>query len=231
MIKKFSSVIAVYAVAIVLFSVLFFVAPFEKIAATITSYCFLLVATGLSIFLTIKAFSNGEVTKSKVYGFPIFRVGIITFAAQLIFTLIIFVAAFWVVPPMWVTVVVPIFILGFGVIGAIASETTRVEIERQEREAAAQLENIAYFKLDMTYIVDTCKDAELKKAVSKLAESIRYSDPVSSPATIELEGRISDAISELESLISSENPSAMDKVSEINRLLADRNRKCKENKK
>ncbi len=231
MIKKFSSVIAVYAIAVVLFSVLFFVAPFEKIAATITSYCFVLVAAGLSIFLTIKSFSNGQEVKSKVYGFPIFRVGIITFIAQLVFTLIIFVAAFWVVPPMWVTIVVPIFILGFGVIGAIAAETTRIEIERQENEFARQLENTSYFKLDMSYIVDICKEGELKKAVSKLAESIRYSDPVSSPATAELEGRISSAISELEGLVSSDSASAMEKVSEISRLLADRNRRCKENKK
>lgn len=228
--NKFRPAIAVYAIALILFSILFFVAPFPKTAATIISYVFLVVSAALSAFLTFRAFDNNTEIKSKVYGFPIFKVGIITFVLQLVFTLLVFIIAFFVSVPVWVSVVVPLFIIGFGCIGAIAAESVRTETERQDEEIRTQTEKITYFRLDIENIVELCKNEELKKAVSKLAEDIRYSDPVSSDATAEMEEKISSAITDLERLVTADDSATMDKVAEIGRMLSDRNRRCKEMK-
>ena len=228
--NKFRPAIAVYAIVLILFSILFFVAPFPKTAATIISYSFLVVSAALSAFLTFRAFDNNTEIKSKVYGFPIFKVGIITFVLQLVFTLLVFIIASFVSVPVWASVVIPLFIIGFGCIGAIVAESVRTETNRQDKEIRTQTEKITYFRLDIENIVALCKNEELRKAVSKLAEDIRYSDPVSSDATAEMEEKISSAITDLERLVTADDSTAMDKAAEIGRMLSDRNRRCKEMK-
>ncbi len=225
--KKFLPALAVYGIILALFSILFFVAPFKKVPVTIVSYVFVVVEILFSMFLTYLCYKSGDNLVSRVYGFPIFRVGAIASVTQFVFSLIVFVIAFFVEIPMWIVVVVSLLILGFAGIGSIATISTKKIIELQEKEVIEQIRQVTTFRIDVENAVSLCDDGELKKAVSKLAEDFRYSDPVSSPATAEIEGRISMALSELEALIPSDKAAALDKTAEISRMLADRNRKCK----
>ncbi len=76
-----------------------------------------------------------------------------------------------------------------------------------------------------TACADRCADPELKKPVQKLAEALRYADPVSSEATREAENTLRMYLVDLESAVDSSNA---DKVKSacaaMTAALADRNR-------
>ena len=83
------------------------------------------------------------------------------------------------------------------------------------------------FKLDVSSIIDRCKDDEAKKELDKLSESLKYSDPVSNDELKESEQRIAEEINTLGKMIDSNEDGIIEKIKEIERLLEDRNRRCK----
>lgn len=225
--KKVKSFIAVYAIVLVLWSVIFFVVPFEKNVPSVISYIFSVISIAAGLWITNYSFSMGENIKSKVYGFPVFRVGAVYAAAQIIFTLIIAVIGSFAAVPVWITVVVSIVFAGLAAIGVIAADNARDVITQQESEDKARQKNVKRFRLDMESIVDKCSDAELKKKLAKLSEEFKYSDPVSNDELAEIENRITDEIAVLDGLVCSDAAAASEKTDEIARMLADRNRRCK----
>ena len=82
----------------------------------------------------------------------------------------------------------------------------------------------------MTSLISACKDTNLKKAVERLAEKVKYSDPVSSEATAEIEKQIQDEVSILASLIRTDYSAAMEKVDEVAAMVDERNKVCRESK-
>ncbi|MGN0654664.1 MAG: hypothetical protein ACI4KD_07090 [Oscillospiraceae bacterium] len=65
-------------------------------------------------------------------------------------------------------------------------------------------------------------DADIKLALTKLAEKIRFSDPMSSEHLGDLESEIADKVKELKS---AENKSAI--IAVIDSLITERNKKAK----
>ena len=65
-------------------------------------------------------------------------------------------------------------------------------------------------------------DSAVKQKILKLAEKVRYSDPISSDEPSELEKKISDKVKELNTV-----DDKLAVVDEINLLLLERNKKCK----
>ena len=229
--KKGKTLIAVYGIILVIWSVLFWVIPFPKSAASVTAYIFSVVALVFGFGVTGYAFSKGDDIKSKVYGFPIFRLGVIYTAVQIIFTLIIAAIGFFAAVPAWIVWVVSIVFAGLAAIGVIAADSTRDIITEQEKSSEAQTKAIKYFRLDMGGIADRCTDAELKKSIEKFADELKYSDPVSSDELEEIEKNISDGIDKLSALVNEDTEAAKKQVDELTRLLSDRNRRCKALKK
>ena len=84
------------------------------------------------------------------------------------------------------------------------------------------------FRLDMQYIVDSCTDPELKKPLEKLADSFKYSDPVSSDDLAGVEENLQTQVKKLAALVNTDKDAARMQITEVFNLLADRNRQCKE---
>lgn len=229
--KKGKSLIIVYAIILVVWSVIFWVVPFPKNAASVVAYIFSVLALVFGFGVTGYSFSKGDDIKSKVYGFPIFKLGVIYTAVQIIFTLIIAAIGFFVAVPAWIVWVVSIVFAGLAAIGVIAADSTRDIITEQEKTSEVQTKAIKYFRLDMGGIADRCKDAELKKSVEKFADELKYSDPVSSDELEEIEKKISDGIDKLSALVNDDTEAAQKQLDELDRLLSDRNRRCKALKK
>ena len=71
-------------VVLVVYNVLAFALPFPKTAVFAVSYLFSMIAILAQIYVIRTAFYRGEGVKSKFYGFPIAKVGVIYLAIQLI---------------------------------------------------------------------------------------------------------------------------------------------------
>lgn len=229
--KKNISMITVFAIALVIFTVIYFAVPFPRLSASIIAYVFSVISVIAGYFITDFAFKNGSDVKSKVYGFPVFRVGYIYMAAQIIFTLIIAAAEFAKPVPNWISVLISVIILCLAAIGVIATDNARDIITAQEEAFSEQTRKVKYFKLDMDSVIDKCKDAELKKKLEKFAEELKYSDPVSSDELESIEKKIADGIGNLSELVNKDNAAANDKLEELTILLSDRNRRCRALKK
>ena len=130
--KKQIRGIALFAIILVVYNILAFVIPFPKNGCFWAAWAFGLVAILLQIPILLLAFRNGETVKSKFYGFPIARVGVIYLIAQMIVTVLFFALAF-VKCPAWIPVVISVLVLAAGLLGVIATDAARDEIERQEK--------------------------------------------------------------------------------------------------
>ena len=229
--KRFFPVIAIYSIVFVIYNILYYIIPFPKTAASWVSYVFSLIAIIVSFAITFFTYMYKQKSKndltSKVYGFSVFRVGVIYFIVQVLFGIAMYVTGCFVDAPVWIPITVSIIILGITLIITIATNSTRNIIEEQETKYAASIKTSTMFKLDISSIVDICKDPDLKKALSKLSEEFRYSDPVSSPELNDIEDKLSDEIASLKNFINTDNEAAKEKVEEIGLLLVDRNRRCK----
>ncbi len=229
--NKGMTVAIIYGIVLVLFNVVFWCIPFPKNATSIILYAFSLVSIIGGCGITMYAFSKGTELRSKVYGFPVFRMGYIYMIVQLLFSVAVCVVNVFIAVPAWIAVVVSVLILGLSAIGVIATDATRDIITEQEKKWAAQTAKNAEFRLNIDSIAERCPEGELKKKLSSLAEEFRFSDPISSDALTEIEKKLGEEVAALKALVTANPEEAIKKADEVHYLLADRNRLCKASKK
>lgn len=81
---------------------------------------------------------------------------------------------------------------------------------------------------DVDGLINSCGDAETKKLLVQLCETIKYGDPMSHSSLMDIENQISMKMYNLTEVIDNKNfQSAMQICDEITRLVIDRNNKCK----
>lgn len=210
---------AVLSIAFVLFNVIAFAVPTAKTATFWIAYVFTAVAFALQIAIWKFAFKGADTLKSKFLGIPLISVGI----TYLIIQIIVF-AIFMVFPivPTWIAIVVCALILGISAICLIGTETGREEINRVEEKVEKKVFYIKSLQVDVEMLASTETDSDTKAALTKLAEKIRFSDPMSSGALTDIETEISAKVKELKT---AENKSEI--ITIINSLITERNKKAK----
>ena len=202
-----------------LFNVIAFVIPTDKTATFWTAYAFSVVAFAVQIPLWKIALGKKDTLKSKFLGIPVIHVGI----TYLIIQLIAF-AVFMILPtlPVWLAVVVCTIILAISALCTIAGQAGANEINRVEEKIKVKRAFIQFLQTDIEILAETETNAETKAALKKLAEKVRFSDPMSHEMLGELESRISAKVEEMKT--------ASDKktlIEEVATLLTERNKKCK----
>ena len=202
-----------------LFNVIAFVVPTDKTATFWVAYAFSVVAFAVQIPLWKIAFGKKETLKSKFLGIPVIHVGI----TYLIIQLIAF-AVFMIFPalPVWLAIIVCAIILAVSALCVIAGQAGANEINRVEEKIKVKRAFIQFLQTDIEMLAENETDAETKIELKKLAEKVRFSDPMSHEMLGELESRISAKVEEMKT--------ATDKkglIAEVTILLTERNKKCK----
>ncbi len=202
-----------------LFNVIAFVIPTDKTATFWTAYAFSVVAFAVQIPLWKIALGKKDTLKSKFLGIPVIHVGI----TYLIIQLIAF-AVFMIFPtlPVWLAVVVCAIILAISALCAITGQAGANKINRVEEKIKVKRAFIQFLQSDIEMLVEGETDAETKAALSKLAEKVRFSDPMSHEMLGELESRISAKVEEMKTTA---DKKAL--IEEVTTLLTERNKKCK----
>jgi hypothetical protein len=80
-------------------------------------------------------------------------------------------------------------------------------------------------------IAGICGDKEVKSILEELAEEFRYSDPVSSEATREMETELGAELDTLENSVKEKNGNVVEICQRVKEMLTERNRNCKSAKK
>lgn len=223
-------VIAFAAIALVVFNVIAFVIPIPKSAVFWVAYIFGMLAIAAQLLFMSIAFSSKEDIRSKFYGFPIARIGIIYGACQLLLSLAAMALGAFI--PVWVPVVVFVIIAAAAGVGLVSTDMVREEIEKQDEKLVKDVSRMRSLQSKMNVLISqTDAGGELKTALDKLADEIKYSDPVSSSATEQIEDELNFNIEELQkAIVDGDNVSALTICKKTSGILAERNRLCKLNK-
>ena len=169
--------------------------------------------------------------RSKFYGFPLARLTTIYLIAQLALSLLFMILGKFVEIKVWIPVVLYAILLGVFAVGFIAADSMKEEVERQDTVHKARVDTMRALQSKSVFIASQCDDSETKKALNKLAESFRFSDPVSSDALNDIEASLNALVDELQNaVLDKDNAAAQVLCRKAEAILADRNRMCRLNK-
>ena len=217
--------IIVAALLLAIYNLIAFLIPFGKNPVFWVSYGFTLgafIIVGLSVYF---AFMKDPNAKSRFYGFPIARIGVIYGAVQLVASLAVMALSRWI--PWWVATVVYAIAFGVAVIGLVAAEAVVDEIQIQDVKLKKDVSLMRALQSQVSQMA-TGSDSNALRA---LAEEFRYSDPVSSENTEVAEAALEIAVRDLRTAYVDGNEEEVAKhCRNVSALLADRNRLCKLNK-
>lgn len=209
----------ILAIVLIVFAVVVFTAPFEKTPVFWVSFVFGLLAICFQIPLWNKAL-GGETLKSKFLGFPVLHVGIVYLVIQLIVSIIMMV-----VPktPLWVAIIVDVIILAITCGLVTSGGVARAAIEETGDKVQAKTSFIKGLRAYVGILLSKETDTEVKEALKKLSDEIRFSDPMSNSVLEGVEAEISDKLMS----VSSAGENKLFVISEISGLIKQRNIKCK----
>ena len=210
---------AVLGIVFILFNVIAFAVPTDKTITFWIAYAFTVVAFALQIGIWIAAFKAAETLKSKFLGVPIIYVGIVYLVLQLIAF-----AVFMIFPliPSWIVVIACALVLGISAICLISTDIARDEINRVEEKVNQKVFYIRELQADIEMLEEQEQNPKIKTSLTKLAEKIRYSDPMSNVALADLEARIREKVTALRT-----DDHKLEIIAELDLLLTERNKKAK----
>ena len=217
--KNITKGYVILGILFALISIIAFAVPTSKTATFWIAYVFTAAACAAQIGIWKTALGKEGTLKSKFLGFPLVHIGIVYAVIQ-----VIAFAVFLLVPtlPAWSVIVVCSVIAGISAVCMISADAGRNEIERVEAKVQKKVFYIRELQADIELLADNETNADVKKALTQLAEKIRFSDPMSNEKLADLEDKISTKIEELKT-----TSSQLEIITELNSLLDDRNKKCK----
>ncbi len=225
--KKTLSAIIIAILFFTYNTILFVAAGFVGHTATFWfSYAFMIlafVAVSVNFLLLGK---NGFKLRDWLFGFPFVKHAAAFFIAELVAS-VIFIALEKKVSPAIAIIVQLLFLaifLVFGISCVIAKKTiTEVGDRVDEKTSFTKL-----LRVDAEMLAEKCDDEELSAKLKKLAEAVRYSDPMSAEALFELEKELAYTISICdEALVKKDYLLASELCDKASILLAERNKKTK----
>lgn len=218
----------VLAIIAVVYNVVVFLLPFPKGAVFWLSHCFILAAIAAQIWVMQVAFHKGKDARSRFYGFPIARLGVVYLLAQFALGLI-FTALATVLPvPVWLPLALYLVLLGAAAVGLIAADAARDEIERQDTALKKDVSCMRALQSRAASMVGLARDAQVREALEKLSEDLRFSDPVSGGALAEIEAGLTACVDELyQAAADGRREDALALAQKARAVLAERNRMCR----
>lgn len=219
----------ILAVIFVIWCAIAFAPPFHKTAVFWLAYLFGVISIAFQIYVFKISFEKGEDAKSRFYGFPIAKIGIVYLGVQLVLSLIELLCSAFL--PGWIAFLLNIILLAAAFVGCIAAETMRDEIEKQDVSLKKDVSNMRNLQSLSASIASQCSNDELKSIANKIADEFKFSDPVSSEQTKAMEEDLSQIMNEIQkAVLEGDIEGANVLFSKVTPVLAERNRVCALNK-
>lgn len=215
----------VLLISMAVFNVVAFVLPHEYKSSFWTGYAFTMVAFLLQILFAFLAFGKADNLKKVFMGFSIVQLGTTYLVLQVIWGLV---CMFMPLMSVTIAVVVSVVLLGIYAIFIIAAVSGREMVNATQEKVAAKTFYIKSILADIELLSEKTEDALLKKNLKDLADTVKYSDPMSSDALYTIESKIEVKVTELAVMVEkSDTKNAGSLISELQLLFSERNRKCK----
>ena len=223
---KYGIIIIILALA---FSIISFLLDVRKGIVFWIAYIFEMIAIFAQLLIIKVSFSDGGERKSKILGFPVFRIGIIYLIIQTIASSIFLILGDNKDFPAALVASICVLILSSAAVLCIATNSAKEQIQRIDVFKKQEQSTIIYLRSLSASLPSLTEDPSLKRALSDLAERFRFSDPVGSTATADIEYKLK---CDLQSLSEKVSNGLADEttIKSIQNDLAMRNEICKANK-
>lgn len=186
------------------------------------SYAFMTVAFIVQIASMFLSFKTADV-ETAFFGIPLASFSIYYLCAALVVGTIFMIfqnAGFT------LAMVIQLLILAAFLIVAIISLLARDTVQAIGDNVKQNVTNHKSILVDVEMLAASCTDPELKLAINKLADTIKYSDPMSNAAVELVEQRIMRKLSELRVAIdNSQTADALQACKDLEMLYVERNKK------
>ena len=221
----------VLAILLAVYVLVLFALPLAHGGIFWLSFVFTLISFAIGAGAVYIGFVKQPDVKSKFYGFPVLKISALYVTAQLVLGFVFAVLSKWLAIPAWLPVVIYGIMMGAAAIGLISADAVVEEIRTQDDRLRKDVSLMRGLQSKVCQLASQCDDGETVKAIKKLADEFRYSDPVSSEALAEVERDLSASVDMLQQSAAEGDSDSVQKMCiRISGILAERNRLCKLNK-
>lgn len=208
-------------ILLALYNIAIFLIPSVKNVTFWVAYCFSNLAIIISGLVILNELDEQSIEK-KFKSMPVVYIARTYLVLQLIMS---FVEIFYPINYRY-SILINIIILGLTIIGFTIVNVGKKEIQRVEEKVKEKVFFIKELQSDIELFADKIYDETTKKEVLSLAETIRFSDPMSHSQLASIENQINVKVQNL-TQITDNNEAIKQTCNEIQRLFAERNRKAK----
>lgn len=222
--KKAGITLAIIAILAVVYNVIFFVVPWNNgmsVAATWITYGCTWLALIFGGVVTAVAFNKKEL-KSRIFGIPVHCVGYTVLLIQLLIDGVVMGVGHWYEIAFWIPTIVEVLLFALATIMVIARAANRDFIDSIDKKEVKEA-YIRQLRVEVDSLVETNTLEALNADLTKLAETVRYTDPVSHKDVEDTEDQITVAFEELEKAVADGDVAkAQAAIAKMNRLLNER---------
>ena len=216
-------------VLLILYNLIVFAIPFYRGKTFWVSYVFTLAGFVVGIVSAWIGFVKQPNARSKFYGFPILKIGVLYALIQIIAGFLFMALGKWI--PVWIVLILCAVAMAVAIIGLVSADTVVNQINNQDNELKKNVQLMRELQSKVMQLPGLCKETEVQNAIRKLGEDFRFSDPVSSDALIQIENDLSSAVYDLQDAVTESDWTAAKQIcANVSDLLKERNRQCKLNK-
>lgn len=226
--KNMKTAAIMLAIAFVVYNVILFVAAgfVDHNAVFWLSWVFVLLGFVTMAIVGVFLGEEGLHMRDWIFGFPMLRYTYIYIIGELVLSVIFMLCehtASWKLAFILQFILICIYLV--FVVGCFFAKRTIHEVKTNTKDKTTF---IRMLRVDAEMLVEKCNDAETKALCQKLAEDIRFSDPMSNEALFELEKEITLAVSSCNDAIAAGDlETAKELCGKASVLLTERNKKCK----
>lgn len=220
--KATISIGLIYVILLGVFNLLVFTIFKTRTDVFWLSYAFMTIAFIVQIVSMFLSFKTADV-EAAFFGIPLASFSIYYLCASLVVG-----AAFMIFQNAGFTLamVIQVLILAAFLIVAITSLLARDTVQAIGDNVKQNVTNLKSVLVDVEMLASSCTDPELKQALNKLVDTVKYSDPMSTAAIELVEQRIMRKISELRvSMDNNQIPDALRACKDLEMLYVERNKK------
>lgn len=218
--------LAAVLIIVGLINAILFILPIKRTLSLYLADFFIILAavmTLLSSILAIKKNRDGDIARSRFFGWPIMRVGVIVLTLSILVNLVFIVLAQFVYVLPWLVIILNLCLLAIVGIGLLVVDSSRNFVEEQEVRRNAQTKTMKELRLRSKQLLDMCCAPELQERLKNMADAFRYSDPNSSMDSEYIENQIHSEMDLLEVTINTDIDQSIIHIDKIEELLKKRN--------
>lgn len=229
--KKYFKYYAIcWAIALVAFNVITFAVANETVGISVVGssfwfgYSFITIAFIGNLICSLLFFK--EENKSKVF----LNIPIINLAYSALVVSLIVGAVAMAVPqiPYWVGMIVDVLVLAFYAIATVKASVAADRVNDVEQKIKVQTFFVKSLTVDAESLMARAKSDEMKAETKNVYEAVRYSDPMSNDALVNIENQIQNEFNAFAVAVKNNDITlAKSSADELVILINDRNKKCK----